>query len=222
MYMTNFPGTNQRVSLPQDLHRFCSPIMGEDRLNQMFEQFSSTRLLNGAVVEIGTDLGRTGAFLSACCEHFQIQREIHLFDCFFSGAKLYNTDIMQISDDGTRILNQDVITCDHAAGISACNATFEEFSLSCPHIHAGWLSETLERDLPEILSFVHIDVNFEPCTRQALLGVYPRLCHGAVCFVDDYKLHLFPGVAKAVDSFLADKPETMVQSTKIQGYFVKQ
>jgi hypothetical protein len=57
-------------------------------------------------------------------------------------------------------------------------------------------------------SFVHLDVDLYESTRASLEWFYSRLSPGAVLMCHDY-YHL--GVRKAVDEFLAGKPENAIQ-----------
>jgi predicted O-methyltransferase YrrM len=56
-------------------------------------------------------------------------------------------------------------------------------------------------------SFVHLDVDLYESTKASLEWFYPRLSPGAVVMCHDYD---HSGVRKAVDEFLADKPEIAI------------
>ena len=58
--------------------------------------------------------------------------------------------------------------------------------------------------------FVNIDCDLGEPVRAGLEFFYPRMNTGGLIAVHDYGNDSWPGVAQAVDSFLADKPEGLV------------
>ena len=66
--------------------------------------------------------------------------------------------------------------------------------------------------LPEDARFalVHLDCDLYAPTRAAMEFFYPRLTRGGLLVVHDYASGHWPGVVRAVDEFLADKPEKPV------------
>ena len=93
-------------------------------------------------------------------------------------------------------------------------ANFDRYGLRQPVVHAGWFDDTLPDGLPERIAFAHLDGDLYASIRVSLEHVYPRLSHGAICLIDDYcdrqlldEYDYLPGVKKACDEFLADKPE---------------
>lgn len=67
-------------------------------------------------------------------------------------------------------------------------------------------------DLPSGLRFclVHIDCDLYAPTKAALQYFYPRLIAGGFLVMHDYAGLYWNGVEKAVDEFLADKPERLI------------
>ncbi|HEU5321017.1 MAG TPA: TylF/MycF/NovP-related O-methyltransferase, partial [Methylomirabilota bacterium] len=111
-------------------------------------------------------------------------------------------------------------------------ANFRRHGLRPPEIHAGWFQDTLPTRLPDRICFAHLDGDYYDSIMVSLAHVYPRLSPGAVCLIDDYHdpsfgpgWNLLPGVKKACDEFLADKPErvSMLYAAEYShGYFRKQ
>jgi hypothetical protein len=54
---------------------------------------------------------------------------------------------------------------------------------------------------------VHLDLDFESGTLQALEFFYPRLCPGGRLIGDDYNL---PAIRAAFDAFFANRPDARV------------
>jgi O-methyltransferase len=86
---------------------------------------------------------------------------------------------------------------------------------------AGWIPATFIGLEHELFRLVHIDVDLEKPTRQSLEFFYPRAISGALFLFDDYGFHSCPGARKAVDEFMADKPETVIELTTGQSFFYK-
>jgi O-methyltransferase len=60
-------------------------------------------------------------------------------------------------------------------------------------------------------ALVHLDCDLYVPTRAALEFFYPRLVPGGLLILHDYHSGCWPGVTRAVDEFLADKPEGLVR-----------
>jgi O-methyltransferase len=94
---------------------------------------------------------------------------------------------------------------------------FRLHKLPVPEIHKGWFQDTLPSGLPERISFAYLDGDFYDSILISLQYVYPKLTPGAVCLIDDYcdpqinpkGWNRLPGVKKACDEYLVDKPEKM-------------
>lgn len=71
-------------------------------------------------------------------------------------------------------------------------------------------------------SFAHIDVDLYQATKDSLDFVYPRMLKGGIILFDDYGFPGCFGAKKAVDDYLADKPELIIVSITGQAYIIKQ
>jgi Macrocin-O-methyltransferase (TylF) len=69
-------------------------------------------------------------------------------------------------------------------------------------------AETLDPNLT--FALVHLDCDLYNPTAAGLRFFYPRLSPGAIVIVHDYASGHWPGVTRAVDEFLADKPDSLV------------
>ena len=96
-----------------------------------------------------------------------------------------------------------------------CVTIFQRYNLQLPKIHKGWFSDTLPNGLPEKICFAYLDGDLYESILVSLEHVYPKLTKGAICLIDDYNdpsvdplgWNSLPGVKKACDEYLADKPE---------------
>ncbi|HSJ15748.1 MAG TPA: TylF/MycF/NovP-related O-methyltransferase [Longimicrobiales bacterium] len=76
------------------------------------------------------------------------------------------------------------------------------------HLHAGVFPDSASALAHERFSFVHLDLDLEPSTRDALAFFQPRLLPGGILVGDDYD---FPGVRSAFASWYAGSPDTLVE-----------
>lgn len=76
-------------------------------------------------------------------------------------------------------------------------------------IHAGQMPATFAGLEDSIISVAHIDVDQYESVMECLTFIYPRMQVGGWVVIDDYNCAGCPGAHKAVDEFLADKPEVL-------------
>jgi O-methyltransferase len=84
---------------------------------------------------------------------------------------------------------------------------------------AGYFPETADCILQEKFSLVHVDVDLYESTYAAISFFYPRLLPGGRIIAHDYSQS--EGVWRAVDDFLADKPETVEAMGTTQAVIAK-
>jgi len=89
------------------------------------------------------------------------------------------------------------------------------------HFHKGWIPERFAQVHDRKFAFVHIDVDLYQPTRDTLEFFYERVTPGGVIVCDDYGSTLCPGARKAMDEFLADKPETLFHIPTGQALVVR-
>ena len=96
-------------------------------------------------------------------------------------------------------------------------------------LHEGWLEQSLPQAIAPSARFslLLLDCNHYASTDYALKFFYNKLSPGAVVIVDDYRrpeqpYHPeAPGIKKAVDEFLADKPESLTHGAYSMWSFIK-
>jgi O-methyltransferase len=103
--------------------------------------------------------------------------------------------------------------------------------------HKGWFEDTVPDLLPQRIAFAFVDTDLETSTAHVLPHMYERLVPGGICmfglYTDDTVLarphtptpFLSPGVERAVEAFLRDKPEkacVLYANENTNGYFRKQ
>lgn len=175
-----------------------------DRLVNLYWALSSVLVAGvpGAVVELGCNAGKTSIFFQMLIDHFDPSRELHVYDSFQGlPARGPHDDYLNKGD------------C--AATVDEFKDSFKQRKLRMPHIHAGWFHETLAASCPDPIAFAYLDGDFYDSILVSLEYAYPRLAEHGLLIVDDYcDLDLsprawngLPGVRRACDDFIADKPE---------------
>lgn len=176
----------------------------------------------GDVVELGCCHGLTSVLMQKTLESFDSNKKLHLYDSFEGLPEKHVKDGNTPARKGSCSSNIDIV-----------NRNFSKYNATPPEIHIGWFSTTLSQ-LPEQISFAHLDGDFYTSIKESLEAIYPKLSKGAVVVIDDYcdynhkqnvinieenrfdnnaknkyrtELDMFPGVKIACDEFFQDKEE---------------
>jgi O-methyltransferase len=174
----------------------------------------------GDVVELGCYEGTTAILLQTTLDQLGSPKALHVYDSFAGLPE-------KTAEDGeTRFAVGDCRTT-----LAKLTENFVRSGVRLPAVHPGWFAETLPGELPERICFAHVDGDFYTSVRESLEHVYPRLSRGAVVVVDDYcdpvvnpVYESLPGVKRACDDFLGDKPESMgvlLAGSGAHGFFRK-
>ena len=85
----------------------------------------------------------------------------------------------------------------------------------------GWIPERYPEVGDRRFALVHVDVDLHDPTRDSLEFFYPRTNPGGIIVCDDYGSGYCPGATKAVDDYLADKPEKMLEMVGGGGFLIR-
>jgi O-methyltransferase len=159
--------------------------------------------VDGDLVEAGCNEGQSAVLIQKVIESHQSFKKLYLYDSF---EGLPATGV----EDGTSYRIGQLATSERQV-----RQNFQLHRLRLPVIHKGWFSDTLPGHLPETICFAHLDGDLYHSIMVSLTYIYPRLSRGAICLIDDYcdtdvnprGWNHLPGVKKACDEFLSDKPE---------------
>jgi O-methyltransferase len=173
----------------------------------------------GEFVELGCNEGQTSILLSRIIEHYDPRRRLHVYDSFEGLPKADSVD-------GTAYKEGDMAT-----KREVLLNNFVRYGLRLPIIHEGWFERTLPTEMPDKVAFAYLDGDFYSSIKTSLEYVYPNLSRDGICVIDDYcdsaiypGCNLLPGVKKACDEYLADKPERVsyiFSGIKSHGFFRK-
>jgi O-methyltransferase len=172
-----------------------------DHLNAIYWSLSSVLFYGrqGAVLEVGCNVGRTSVWIQQIIQDFAPGRELHLFDSFQGLPARGSQDTLL--DEGQLAASEEEVA-----------ANFREWGLPAAHIHAGWFKDTLPVSCPAQVCFAYLDGDYYESILTSLEYVYPRLAPGGMILVDDYcdnRLNPrawdgFPGVKAACDVYFTD------------------
>jgi O-methyltransferase len=157
--------------------------------------------VNGAMAEVGVWRGDTSVLLNRLAP----QRELHLFDTFtgfdsrdLSGAD--SSDAMRFRDTSADFVRKRLPKDAHVS------------------LYTGRVPATLDGVSNERFAFVLLDLDLYLPTVAALEFFYPRVAPGGFLFLHDYNSPESDWACKrAMDGFIADKPERLVDVCDIFG-----
>lgn len=173
----------------------------------IYQLLRLTDQVPGDTVECGVYRGATSYVMAAFISRSELPKSHHIFDSFGGlsaptakdGSVWQANDLQVEMDDTKRRLSK-----------------FPNL-----HFYKGWIPDRFEEVADKHFSFVHIDVDLYDPTRDSLAFFYPRTNGGGLIVCDDYGSSVCPGATKAVDEYLADRPEKMVMLTDGGGFLIK-
>jgi len=88
--------------------------------------------------------------------------------------------------------------------------------------YKGWIPDRFQEVKDCRFKFVHVDVDLYQPTLDSFEFFYDRMNTGGIILCDDYACPGTPGALKAVDEFMADKPENVITTVPGSGFIIKQ
>lgn len=178
-------------------------LLGVDELDSLVDLVKETQFIQGSMAEVGVFRGGS-SYAIGYTDH---RRMLYSFDSFqgipagLSGVDLLPKGLFKSEENEVR-----------------------EFLAELPNIsvHRGWFPHNFPWLKKSKFSFVHIDVDLYQPTLDCLEFFYPRLSSGGILISDDYQWQDCPGVKKAFDEFMIDKPEKLVATDFYTCYFKKE
>jgi O-methyltransferase len=186
------------------------------------------RGLAGAIVECG--VWRGGSMMAAARTLLQLgddTRNLYLYDTFAGMTEPQDIDRHYDGSTAEQAMNAHDPS---AKSISEwCNSSLEEVRLNMRstgypeeriHYVCGPVEATIPERLPGPIAILRLDTDFYSSTRHELVHLYPLVAPGGVVIIDDYGA--WQGARRAVDEFLADKPNIYLHRIDVTGrIFVK-
>jgi len=149
----------------------------------------------GAIAELGVYKGGSAKVLHHLSQH----RPLYLFDTFSGFPEEHASDEAEPTEAGHYACSLDQVRAflgDHPS-IHYCKGVFPTTTALVPTDTA--------------YALVHLDCDLYLPTKAALEFFYPRLAPGGLLILHDYASGSWPGVTRAADEFLRDKPEGLIR-----------
>ncbi len=160
--------------------------------------------LEGDTAECGVYRGASSYLI---CRANGSQRTHHVFDSFEGLSTRSELDAPR-SKAGDLAYSLDVV-----------RRNLSEFDRIV--FHEGWIPSRFPDVADRTFAFVHLDVELYEPTRDSIAFFYPRTAAGGIILCDDYGFDSCPGATRAVDEFLANRPEAMVGLSAGGGCLIK-
>ena len=164
-------------------------VVSRDRLEHLMRLASSIGHIPGDVVECGVAAGGSAAAIGLAIK--DSGRTLWLYDSF--------QGLPQPTDkDGPRSARY--------AGANRCSSdsakrAIETVGFPASHVRIveGWFTDTLRREGPDTIAFLHIDADWYESVKTCLEAFYGRVSRGGVIVLDDYGY--WPGCRRALYEF---------------------
>jgi hypothetical protein len=181
------------------------------------------RQLQGAVVECGVWQG--GSMMAAALTLLRLgvdNRELYLYDTFAGMTEPEEVDRAHDGSSAEQVMNAQVPSAKSMgdwtnAGVEEVRANMSSTGYPAQRVHyvVGKVEDTIPATLPGPIALLRLDTDFYSSTRQELEHLYPLVVSGGVVIIDDYGF--WQGARRAVDEFLADKPEIFLHRIDATG-----
>lgn len=184
-----------------------------DRCYMLLEVARHVRGIEGNFAECGVRYGKSSLFLLRGAGRDSTKR-LHVFDSFEGLSDPASQDGRSGGGSewsrGDLAVPEDIVRRNLAA--------FGDRVI----LHKGWIPARFHEVENERFSLVHVDVDLYEPTRDSVAFFYPRMMPGGIMICDDYGFASCPGAKRAIDEFLADKPENVLALTSGQSLVIKQ
>lgn len=217
-----WPADLLRIKTPSNVIPKPHPTAsGGANINILLRLLEQTREIPGSIAECGVYRGSSLISMALHNKQNSIDKHIYGFDSFEGFDDSVNTDIELGGEDDIE---------KRKGGFSDTSKEFVEsrIKILCVEdqvtLHKGFFESTLQNVDDKTFSFVHLDCDIYESYKQCLNFFYARLEKGAVVLLDEYNDLPWPGCNQAVDEFLSDKPESLIEiesDNYLKHYFVK-
>jgi O-methyltransferase len=175
-------------------------MLADGQIEYILKNLESVLHLDGAVVELGCNVGMTTSFMRRLLNVAKSDKEIHVYESFKGLPP-------KTKEDGATPCEAGAST----VSIQMFAQTFKDAGLELPIIHKGFFSEIPDSEYPDKICFAFFDGDFYTSIVDSFNKVYHKMVQGGIILIHDYEYAPFPGTKKACDDFLKDKPEKDTQ-----------
>jgi len=181
--------------------------LNADRRWMVYQLLRMVSEIDGDTAECGVFRGASSYLICAANAARSTPRMHHMFDSFDGLSE-------PGSADGGHWRRRDL-----RYALDKVEANLSQFS--AVQFHPGWIPERFRDVEDRRFAFVHIDVDLYQPTLDSARFFYPRLLPGGIMLCDDYAFASCPGATRAIEEFLADKPEKLIGLSGGGGFLIK-
>lgn len=178
-------------------------LLSDHEAYQLMMAVRRTKKIKGDIAEVGTYRGASSKLIAEA--RGKNGKSIYLFDTF--------SGLPDIGEDDAKKFHKNQYRA-AADEVAAYLAAYPDV-----HIYPGLFPQTSVPIENKTFSFVHLDVDLYQGSKDSLEFFYPRMNPGGVIILHDYMTA--EGVKKAVDEFMENKPEAVLESSWSQCLIVK-
>jgi O-methyltransferase len=175
-------------------------MLADGQMEYIIHKLASVMLIPGDAVELGCNVGMTSSFIQRLLTRTQSGKQLYVYDSFEGLPSKTTEDGATPCDAGAS-----------AVSIEMFKRTFKDAGLELPVINKGFFSNIPDEKYPDKICFAFLDGDFYGSIMDSFKKIYNKMQPGGIILVHDYKWDNFPGVKKACDDFLKDKPEKDAQ-----------
>jgi O-methyltransferase len=207
-----FIGDLLDVRVPRAVRPQTAPTSeGSANTNILFELIEATEKVPGNVAECGVFRASTLLAMGLHIKQRGASRKVFGFDSFQGFDKDIEYDL---GLGGADLLDKRIGGFGDTS-LDGIRSKVARLGLEgTVHLQPGYFKDSLEPFKDHTFSFVHLDCDIYESYRTCLEFFYPRVPAGGVILFDEYNDPPWPGCNKAVDGFLADKPEKPIEITR--------
>lgn len=188
-------------------------------INILLDALDQTEAVPGEIAECGVFRGQTLVPMALYLAERDSAKRVFGFDSFEGFDDAVEVDIGM---GGIRSKDKHVGAFNETS-VRLVESKLRRFGLSNATLVKGYFRDTLHRYSQLQFSFVHLDCDIFESYKECLEFFYPRMNPGGMIVFDEYKLARWPGCTKAIDEYLADKPEkpALVMRDNQEKYYVQ-
>lgn len=165
-------------------------LVHPDNLNLILALLKRTEHLPGINAEVGVYRGGTALLIAANSD-----KAFFAFDTF-EGLPVTSASDIHVKGE-------------FSASYESVSALFVEYGSRVKLVKGIFPGNGAALIHFEKFAFAYLDVDLYHSTKDCLEFFYPRMVPGGILVSDDYGWKNTPGVTKAIDEFLVDKPEKL-------------
>lgn len=159
----------------------------------------------GDVVELGCYKGTTSLFMARLLVLTKSTKKLWLYDSF--------QGLPAKTEPDQAGLGAEFVVGALAATKSEVLRNFAHANLPRPIIHKAWFSDLTTTDMPQSIAFAYFDGDYYSSIVDSFRLCTDLLSPGAIIVIDDYSNSHLPGVALAVNQWMANNRSAIARFT---------